>query len=309
MSETIQIRMGGYGPPTTTCSRGLKIMGDRLAVEFGKAVDVKYIWNILDFGYKASDLLWMAEHGILTLVYQSTSYLADRVPELEIADLPYLFDGLRDARAAMDGRLGAWLSRRIEERIPGYRLLGYFENGYRHVSNRLRPVRTPADLKGMRIRLMPGKVHARSFELLGAVPYSLDLKPGLEAVVSGKVDAQENPLANTVDYGAHKVHRFHTLTAHCYLSRGIYMNRAEFERWPQDLQQGIQKAAREAIAAQRELAVEEEQTARKAIESAGGDVLELTADERAAFARAVRPLHDEARKRFGEEVFALLQAK
>ena len=309
MSETIQIRMGGYGPPTTTCSRGLKIMGDRLAVQFGKAVDVKYIWNILDFGYKASDLLWMAEHGILTLVYQSTSYLADRVPELEIADLPYLFDGLRDARAAMDGRLGAWLSRRIEERIPGYRLLGYFENGYRHVSNRLRQVRTPADLKGMRIRLMPGKVHARSFELLGAVPYSLDLKPGLEAVVSGKVDAQENPFANTVDYGAHKVHRFHTLTAHCYLSRGIYMNRAEFERWPQDLQQGIQKAAREAIAAQRELAVEEEQTARKAIESAGGDVLELTADERAAFARAVRPLHDEARKRFGEEVFALLQAK
>jgi len=309
MSETIQIRMGGYGPPTTTCSRGLKIMGDRLAVQFGKAVDVKYIWNILDFGYKASDLLWMAEHGILTLVYQSTSYLADRVPELEIADLPYLFDGLRDARAAMDGRLGAWLSRRIEERIPGYRLLGYFENGYRHVSNRLRPVRTPADLKGMRIRLMPGKVHARSFELLGAVPYSLDLKPGLEAVVSGKVDAQENPLANTVDYGAHKVHRFHTLTAHCYLSRGIYMNRAEFERWPQDLQQGIQKAAREAIAAQRELAVEEEQTARKAIESAGGDVLELTADERAAFARAVRPLHDEARQRFGEEVFGLLRAE
>ena len=158
MSEPIQIRMGGYGPPTTTCSRGLKIMGDRLVREFGKTVDVKYIWNVLDFGYRASDLLWMAEHGILTLCYQSTSYLADRVPELEFADLPFLFDGLRDARAAMDGDLGAWLSRKIEERIPGYRVLGYFENGYRHVSNRLRPVRTPADLKGMRIRLMPGKV-------------------------------------------------------------------------------------------------------------------------------------------------------
>jgi len=250
----------------------------------------------------------MAEHGILTLSYQSTSYLADRVPELEFADLPYLFDGLRDARAAMDGKLGAWLSRKIEERISGYRLLGYFENGYRHVSNRLRPVRTPADLKGMRIRLMPGKVHARSFELLGAVPFSLDLKPGLEAIVSGAVDAQENPLANTVDYGAHKVHRYHTLTGHCYLSRGIYMNRAEFERWPKELQQGIQSAAREAVAAQRELAVEEEQTARKAIESAGGKVVELTREERAAFARAVKPLHDEARKRFGEEVFGLVRA-
>ena len=304
MSEPIQIRMGGYGPPKTTCSRGLKIMGDRLVQEFGKSVDVKYIWNVMDLGYKGGDLLWMAEHGILTLSYQSTSYLADRVPELDMADLPFLFDGLKDARAAMDGKFGAWMTRKIEERIPGYRVLGYFENGYRHVSNQLRPVRALADLKGMRVRLMPGKIHARSFELLGTVPFSLDLKPGLEAVVSGAVDAQENPLANTVDYGAHKVHRYHTLTNHCYLSRGIYMNRAEFERWPKELQQGIQRAAREAIVAQRDLAVEEEEVARKAIESVGGEVVELTPDQRAAFARAVKPLHDEARKRFGEEVFA-----
>ena len=146
----------------------------------------------------------------------------------------------------MDGKLGAYLSRKIEERI-GYRVLGYFENGYRHVSNKLRPVRTPADLAGMRIRLMPGKMHARSFELMGAVPFSLDLKPGLEAIVSGAVDAQENPLANTVDYGAHKVHRYHTLTGHCYLSRGIYCNRAEFDSWPEAFQTAMRKAAREAI--------------------------------------------------------------
>jgi TRAP-type transport system periplasmic protein len=306
MTETIQIRMGGYGPPSTTCSRGLRIMGERLERDFGAAVDVKYIWNVMDLGYKGGDLLWMAEHGILTLSYQSTSYLADRVPELDLADLPYLFEGLEDARAAMDGKLGAWMSRKIEERIPGYKVLGYFENGYRHVSNRLRPVRALEDLKGMRVRLMPGKTHARSFELMGTVPHSLDLKPGLEAVVSGKVDAQENPLANTVDYGAHKVHRYHTLTNHCYLSRGIYMNRAEFERWPKELQQGIQQAARAAVLAQRDLAVEEEREARKAIEAAGGEVLELSPAERAAFARAVKPLHDEARKRFGDEVFAML---
>src|SRR5512139_3475051 len=133
MSEPIQIRMGGYGPPSTTCSRGLKIMGDRLTAEFGAAVDVKYIWNVMDLGYKGGDLLWMAEHGILTLAYQSTSYLAERVPELDIADLPFLFDGLEHARSAMDGELGRHLSRKIEERIPKYRLLGYFENGYRHI--------------------------------------------------------------------------------------------------------------------------------------------------------------------------------
>src|SRR5687768_3017159 len=214
MSEAIHIRMGGYGPPTSTCSRGLKIMGERLERDFGKDIQIHTIWNVMDLGYKGGDLLWMAEHGILTLSYQSTSYLADRVPELEFADLPFLFEGLEDARAAMDGKLGAWMSRKIEERIPRYRVLGYFENGYRHVSNKLRPVQKLADLQGMRVRLMPGKTHARSFELMGTVPFSLDLKPGLEAIVSGKVDAQENPMANTVDYGAHKVHRYHTLTNH-----------------------------------------------------------------------------------------------
>ena len=109
----------------------------------------------------------------------------------------------------------------------------------------------------------------------------------------------------TVDYGAHKAHRYHTVTGHCYLSRGIYLNRAQFESWPRDFQHAIQQAAREAIAAQRDLAVEEEAVARQAIEAAGGEILELKPAERAAFARNVKPLHDEARSRFGEEVFAL----
>lgn len=301
----IQICMGGYGPPTTTHSRALKMIGDRLAAQFGKDVDIKYVWNVMDFGYKSEDILWMTERGILTISYQSTSYLTGRVPELEFTDLPFLFDGLDHARGAMDGKLGAYLSRKTEERIPGYRMLGYFENGYRHVSNRLRPVRTPADLADMRIRMMPSRMHCRTFELLGAVPLACDLKPGLEAIMSGAVDAQENPLANTIDYGAHQAHRYLTLTGHCYVSRGIYCNRAAFEGWPAALQTAMMQAVRAAIIAQRGLAVEEEEIARKKLESAGCEIVELTSDERAVFVRAVKPLHDEARKRFGE-AFALL---
>jgi len=304
LRSPIQIRMGGYGPPTTTHSRGLKMIGDRLVAELGSAVDVKYVWNVMDLGYRGDDVLWMAEHGVLTLAYQSTSYLTDRVPELEFADLPFLFDGLEQARAAMDGKLGSYLSRKIEERI-GYRMIGYFENGFRDLSNRLRPVRRPADLAGMRIRLLPSRIHCRTFELLGAVPVPCDLKEALEMIASGAVDAQENPFANTVAYGVQKVHRFHTVTSHCYLSRGLYLNRAQFESWPAALQDAIQKAAREAINAQRELAVREEAIARKAIENAGCEVVDLTQEEREAFVRAVKPLHDEARKRFGEEMFAL----
>jgi TRAP-type C4-dicarboxylate transport system substrate-binding protein len=305
VNAPIQIRMGGYGPPTTTHSRALKMIGDRLVAELGAAVDVKYLWNVMDFGYRGDDVLWMAEQGILTLAYQSTSYLTDRVPELEFADLPYLFDGLAQARAAMDGRLGAYLSRKIEERM-NYRLLGYFENGFRHLSNRLRPVRTPADLAGMRIRLVPSRMYCRIFESLGAIPMPMDLRPGLAAIVSGALDAQENPFANTVDYGAHKVHRYHTMTGHCYLSRGLYCNRTAYDGWPEALQSAMNRAVREAVVAQRELAVKEEDIARKAIEQAGGEVVELTPDQRAAFVRAVMPLHEEARKRFGVEMFSLL---
>lgn len=306
MSAAIQIRMGGYGPASSTCSRGLQLIADRLRTRFGKAVEIHLIWNVMDLGYKGGDLLWMAEHGILTASYQSTSYLADRVPELDFADLPFLFRDNAHARAAMDGALGAWMTRKIEERIPGYRVLGYFENGFRHISNRLRPVRTLADLKGMRVRLMPGRIHHRSFELMGAVPCSLDLKPGLEAVMSGAVDAQENPFANTVDYGAHKVHRHHTLTGHCYLSRGLYLNRAQFESWPAELQQAMQQAAREAVLAQRDLGEEEAWLARKAIEAAGGEIVELAPGERERFIAAVAPLHEELRRQFGDAVFGLV---
>jgi tripartite ATP-independent transporter DctP family solute receptor len=302
---TIRIVMGGYGPPSTSHSRGLKAIGDRLRAEFGDAVDVHYVWNILDLGYQGGDLLWMTEQGILTLTYQSTSYLTEKVPELEFADLPFLFRDLEHARSAMDGALGAYLSRKIEERYA-FRVLGYFENGYRHVTNRLRPVRTPADMSQMKIRLMPSQMHARTFAALGAVPYPCDLKEGLEMVRTGAVDAQENPFANTVTYGCHKVHRYVTLTNHCYMSRGLYLSRRAFEGWPERLQTAIQRAAREAIALQRDLAVAEEETARKALEAEGCEFTELTAEEHAAFARAVKPVHDEARKRFGNEVFALV---
>jgi TRAP-type C4-dicarboxylate transport system substrate-binding protein len=185
-------------------------------------------------------------------------------------------------------------------------MLGYFENGYRHVSNRLRPIRSPADLQGMRIRSLPSRIHSRTYELLGAIPLVMDLKPAIAAIQSGAVDAQENPLANTVDYGVHRLHRYHTLTGHSYLSRGIYCNRAAFDSWSPALRQAMTEAVDAAVLAQRDLAVREEEVARQAIESTGGEVLELAPKERAAFVQAVKPLHEEARRRFPEAV-ALLE--
>ena len=117
MSDPIQIRMGGYGPATTGFSRALQRIGDRLAAQFGDRLDIKYVWNIMELGYKAEDILWLVEHGLLTLGYQSSSYLTDRVPELGFVDLPFLFASNQEARAAVDGALGQLLARKIEERV------------------------------------------------------------------------------------------------------------------------------------------------------------------------------------------------
>ena len=304
MSEPIKIRMGGYGPPNTSFSRGLKLIGDALGAAFGDRVSVNYVWNIMDFGYRAEDILWLVEHGLLTLGYQSSSYLTDRVPELGIADLPFLFARTQAARAAMDGALGDVLARKIEERV-NYRVLGWFENGFRHISNRVREVHAPADLAGLRIRVLPSKVQARTFELLGAVPIRMDLTQAIAMIAAGTIDAQENPLSNTVTYGVHKFHRFHTLSNHFYISRPIFLHRTAFDAWPADLQRAMRTAVTEAVAFQRGLHVQEEEDARKAIEAQGCEIVELGAAEHDAFAAAVEPLLNEARATLGRALFDL----
>ena len=116
------------------------------------------------------------------------------------------------------------------ERECDYRILGWFENGFRHISNRVRPVHMPADLKGMHIRVLPSQIQKRTFELLGARPQIMDLTDAIRMIKAGEIDAQENPLTNTVTYGVHKFHRFHTISNHFYISRPIFLHRP-IVRW------------------------------------------------------------------------------
>jgi TRAP-type C4-dicarboxylate transport system substrate-binding protein len=196
------------------------------------------------------------------------------------------------------------LAQAIEARA-GYRVLGWFENGFRHISNRVRPVRTPADLAGLSIRVLPSKVQERTFALIGARPMPMDLTQALEMIKAGTIDAQENPLSNTVTYGVHRFHRFHTLSGHFYISRPILVHRSAFDAWPADLQRAMGAAVADAVTFQRDLHEAEEEEARRAIEAAGGEVVALSAAGHAAFVAAVAPLLAEARESYGPGLFAL----
>jgi TRAP-type C4-dicarboxylate transport system substrate-binding protein len=203
--------------------------------------------------------------------------------------------------------LGRHLAEKIEQRV-NYRILGWFENGFRHISNRLRTVRTPADLKGMRIRVLPSEVQARTFELLGCVPLRWDLTEAIAAIKAGTIDAQENPFANTVTYGVHNFHRFHTVTNHFYISRPIFLHRPAYEGWPLDLQRAMSAAIARAVEFQRGLAIEEDRDARAAILAAGCEIAELTLDQHEQFQSAVAPLLAQARGTYGSEMFGMVDA-
>lgn len=305
MSQKYTFRLGGYGPPSTSFSRALDYIGGKLEAAYGDDVDVKYIYNIMDIGYRADEIISLVEDGFLTLGYQSSSYLTSRVPELGFVDLPFLFSDNESARAAIDGDLGTYLSHKTEDRI-NYKILGYFENGFRHISNKLRPIHGPADMTDMKIRVLPSDVQARTFQLLGADPKILDLTEAIAGVTDGSLDAQENPFANTVTYGVHKFHRFHTMSNHFYISRSIFANRTAYYSWPEEMKQFMAQTVSEAVAIQRGEAEQEAIECRQAIEAEGCQINELTPEELDVFTAAVKPQYDEARAVYGDTMLKMI---
>jgi TRAP-type C4-dicarboxylate transport system substrate-binding protein len=293
----IRIVMGGYGPPTTSFSQALKKTGDRLESRFPAEVEVKYVYNVLEVGYTTGDLRWLVGDGVFALGYLT---MTGDVPELELAALPFLFPDTDTARAAMDGAFGQKIAAGIEAG-SNYRVLGFFENEFRHISNSVRPVTVPADLVGLNIRTLGSGSLIRTFELLGATPRPMPLTMALEQIREGTLDGQENPFANAVTYNIYPYQQYHTMTNHTYLSRPIFVHRPSFDTWPSEVQEEMRNVVREAITFQRELRDLEELEAAETIREAGGEIVELSAAQRAEFVSAVAPIYEEARKKFSRE--------
>jgi TRAP-type C4-dicarboxylate transport system substrate-binding protein len=158
----------------------------------------------------------------------------------------------------------------------------------------------------MRIRVLPSEVQRRTFELLGAAPMRMDLTEAIAMIKAGTLDAQENPLANTVTYGVHNFHKYHSLTSHFYISRPIFLHRAALDAWPADLQDAMRKAVIEAVRFQRGLAEEEHVSSRKAIEDAGCEIVAIGPREHGKFVDAVQPMLTDARSTYGAEMFGMV---
>jgi TRAP-type transport system periplasmic protein len=168
-------------------------------------------------------------------------------------------------------------------------------------------VSKPQDCAGMTVRLQPNLYHEEMIRAWGALPVAVELKTGIEMISAGEVDAQENPLANTVAYGVDRVHRYVTMSGHLYGARGLFANRAAFDALPSDVRDVVIRAAADAVALQRRLALATEGELRTKLEGAGLEFVDLSSEERNAFREASRPAIDLARRNMGEDLFALAE--
>ncbi len=275
------IRVGGYAPQGSAHSRALDHFVEALAAVTDHPAEIMY--NVMDAGRPATDLFDMVANGDLTLCYFSTSYLGNQVPALNALEVPFLFADLEQAHTALDGDFGAALTTATEAATP-FEVLGYWDNGFRHFTNRLREVRSPADVAGMRVRLQPNAVHEALIRSWGGEPVPAELSDGIAMISSGQVDAQENPLANSAAYGVD--HQHITMTGHLYGARGIYANRSQMSTLGSEIATAVRSAARAAIDFQRHAAADYEAELRSRFEEEGRVVIDLDPTERQIFADA-----------------------
>jgi TRAP-type transport system periplasmic protein len=279
----VRIRLAGYQPPRSILTRALTSVANSLRRHPG--IEVELTGSIMATGRRADDLLVMTEGDDLDICYFASSYLAARVPSFGLLDRPFLVADRPSAYALLDGPEGQRMAADVAQ-TTGYRVLGFWDNGFRHISNRRRPIRTPADCEGMRIRTLNNAVHQAFFRRLGFEPVFIDVSDLAKAAGDGTIDAQENPLTNVVNFELNRYHPFISLTSHVFGVAPLLVNRRRFDGWPADVRTAVETAAAEATPAQRRDSAEEDDICRHQLVAAGVQILDPAAIDIAAFRRS-----------------------
>jgi TRAP-type C4-dicarboxylate transport system substrate-binding protein len=300
----MKLCIGGYGPEQSAHGEGLKTFKQLVEAGSNGEVTVDVTWNIMDEGRPNTDLFELVETGDMFFCYFSSSYLGSRVSELDVLETPFLFPDLPAAHRALDGALGEALAEAVR-RQTGFDVLGFWDNGFRHLTNRLRPIHRPDDCSGMKVRLQPNVIHEELIRSWGAVPVAVELSAGIQLISNLDVDAQENPLANTVAYGVDQVHQHFTMTGHLYGARGLFCHRPTLESFDDDLRALVTEAATLAVQAQREAAGRLEETLRARLEKDGALFVDLTDEERDEFVEASHPAIELAHSRLPADLLGL----
>jgi TRAP-type transport system periplasmic protein len=303
----MKLRMAGYQDARSVHSRAMRVLEASLKQSLGDGIAVEFEENIATTGRKVADLLDLIESGELDLCYFSSSYLTARVPALGVFDIPFTLTDRGRTRALLQGALGARIAAEVASRT-GYTVLGFWDNGLRNISNRLRPIRRPEDCKGIRIRTLPSEGYHAAFHALGMEPVTIDIRDFVEAIASGAVDAQENPLTNMRQFGLQAYHRHVTMTAHFHGIALLLCNARMLGASAPPFRDALARAASQATQEQWDFATADEQESRATLEAEGIAIVDPDSAGRAAFRAAVRPLVERQFAALPVDLSALLGA-
>jgi tripartite ATP-independent transporter DctP family solute receptor len=239
--------------------------------------------------------------GVLEMAIPPSSFFAGWDPAFAVIELPYMYASKDIAFDVLDSEAGDGMIARVEDQ--GLVGLGWLELGVRNVTNNVRPIATPADLDGVKLRTMQVPAHVATFQALGANPTPMNFGEVYSALQQGVIDGQENPLAIITSQRFYEVQKYLSTTGHVFAVYMPVISQPFFESLSAEHQQLVRDSMAAARVHQAELVSAEDASQLDEIRAAGVEVLELTAEQRQAFADATESVRLQYRDEVGADAY------
>ena len=221
------------------------------------------------------------------------------VKEFEVFDLPFIFNGYDDLHKVTTGAVGKQLLAKLEPK--GIRGLAFWDNGFKSFSANS-PIKTPADLKGKKMRIQSSKVLEEQMRSVGSMPQVMAFSEVYQALQTGVVDGTENPISNLYTQKMHEVQKHLTLTDHGYLGYAVIVNKKFWDGLPADIRKQLEDAMEQSTRYANQIAKVENDSSLEAVKKSGKTAVYVpTKEERLAFKKAMVPVHQKMESRVGKE--------
>ncbi len=222
--------------------------------------------------------------------------------EFEVFDLPYIFDDYVELHKVTQGPVGAALLKKLESKgIVG---LAYWDNGFKVMSAN-KPIRVPADYKGLKMRIQSSKVLGDEIKALGGIPQVMAFSEVYQSLQTGVVDGTENPPSNFYTQKMHEVQKYLALTNHGYLGYAVIANKKFWDGLPADIRTALEGAMKDATKFANDIAQKENDEAIAAVRKSGKtEIITLTPEQKAAMKKALVVVHKENESRVGKDTIA-----